>query len=507
MPISPIVPIIPIVGTTGSPITQLTVLGSYCTHKRAGCWLAPHGRHRTVGVVARKSWSATLAAVMVAGTVARAADLGPPASLAALIGHIETVAAEEVFDPDDLPPRVPDAELLERRTRDRQAPSAAPRAGSRSTGERRPATSDSPPHHEKGIGEESIIVEPSEHDALSWLVSSGTQLHRGHWYFAGDAVLLHRSTAPRQNLTFFGTVTTGGQVIPISILMDTETDGFQYEPGMRLTLGRYLGRDNRNRDHLWEFNFLGLFDWESAAAVTATPGSGNFLLLAADGNVEGFNFAQLHEYSYTSDLNSFELNYKLRFRLSRDRLVLSPEGEWQRECTPGWTPSFLGGVRVITVDETFGLGSVGFQPTDGSPPDTARYDIRTNNNLVGLQIGAELLEQHCNWSVGVRTKLGGLVNFASQESLLQINVDPPPDFPEFREASDTQLGFLAELGLVASYHFRPNIALRASYDFLYVQGLALGPQQLQFNFADPPDVVSGNHIFYDGASVGLEIVW
>ena len=458
-------------------------------------------------VAARKSWIASVAIWLL---IAVSANGQRPSHT----GDIETLAAQDVFDPTDLPPQAPDSEFLEPRTLKKSAPQTESRSGtprSRETDETDAATAHP--------GEESTVYESGEGDALSWLVTSGTQLHRGYWYFASDAILWHRSTAPKQTLTTIvhpsPLVQSGLQT---SVGLTTDAPGFKYEPGMRITLGRYLGRDNRNRDHLWEFTYLGLNDWESSAAVGIDQNvfENAFLFLGPNpsGDFPAFNFALNHSYTYTSDLNSFELNRKLRFRLGRDRILLNPDGEWQRECTPGWTPSFFGGVRAMQVDENFTFVSLGGRFDDDNnfifvpEEENARYEIQTNNELVGLQIGTELYEQHCNWSFGVRAKLGGLVNFANQKSFLQItSLENPIDFPAFREASDTQLSFLAELGIVASYQLKPNVALRASYDFMYLQGLALGPQQHQFNFAAPPKLVSGNHILYDGASAGLEIVW
>ena len=453
-----------------------------------------------MGVAAQKCWIAGVAIWLLIAASASGQRLSRA-------GEIETLAAQDVFDPTDLPPPAPDSEFLEPRVLKKPAPQVDRRsAAPRSRESHEPDASIAHPD------EESVVYETSEGDAMSWLVTSGTQLHRGQWYFATDAILWHRSTPPKQTFSVIRAPTALGVLNVVGL--ESEVPGFKYEPGMRITVGRHLGRDNRNRDHSWELSYLGLTNWETAAAVTIDrnifPDAFLFFAPNPSGNLTAFNFALSHSYAYTSDLNSFELNGKLRFRLGRDRLILNPEGEWQRECNPGWTPSFFGGVRVINVDENFAFVSLGTNANGNSAPEqeNARYEIKTNNDLVGLQIGAELIEQHCNWSFGVRTKLGGLVNFGGQQSFLQItSVQNPIEFPEFREASDTQLSFLAELGIVASYHFKPNVALRASYDFMFLQGLALAPQQIQMNFAAPPQLNSGNHIFYDGASVGLEIVW
>jgi hypothetical protein len=194
---------------------------------------------------------------------------------------------------------------------------------------------------------------------------------------------------------------------------------------------------------------------------------------------------------------------KIRGRLANDRLVVLPDGEWVRECAPGWIPAFSAGLRYISIDEEFIFTAEGANPAT----QNARYAINTQNDLVGFQLGLDMIEQHCNWSYGIRGKVGGMVNVAEQHS--RVNIVDPGGNPAPRDeiASGHQLSFLAELGLVATYQLRPNLALRASYDFVYVQGVALAPQQLQFNTAAAADINTGSYVLLDGGSIGIEYVW
>lgn len=366
-------------------------------------------------------------------------------------------------------------------------------------------------------GAESVVIDASGqyvHDdwmyeddsSFAWLISSGTWLHRGRWFGQAEATLMHRSTAPRQVLSDipfdvpnFGTF--------FSDAMTTESAGFGYEPGLRVTVGKYLGRDDGNRDRTLEFTFLGLNDWTAQHAITNSTGD---IRTPLDRGVGGFNFATQHEYSYDSSFNSFEMNAKISKRLGRDRMVLKPDGHWQRQCDPGRTPTFLAGFRAITIDEHFVFSSVGAPFVDNNMMTIERnghYAIDAQNRLFGVQIGGEMIQQHCNWSFGVRGKIGGYANFVDQHSV--VTIDDQFLGSDFRDerASDVQMTFGAELGLVGTYQIRPNIALRCAYDFMYLQGIALGPQQLDFNGEPVPNVRSGSHIFFDGGSIGLEVVW
>lgn len=343
------------------------------------------------------------------------------------------------------------------------------------------------------------------------LISSGTWLHRGRWFSQMEASLVQRSTAPRQILSdiplIFGTQTF------FSEAMTTESSGFGYEPGLRVTVGKYLGRDGENRDRTLEFTFWGLNEWTSQHAIAAVNPSNESSLLRTplDRGIGAYNFATAHQYAYESNLNSFEVNAKISRRLGRDQMVLTPDGHWERQCAPGKTPTFLGGFRIITIDEEFSFDAqrTGLSSITNLPDASGTYDIDAQNRLFGLQLGAEMIQQHCNWSFGVGGKIGGYANFVDQTTTVRVSDTRTGLSSSSRDesASDVQMALGAELKLLGTYQIRPNIALRCSYDFIYLQGLALAPQQLDFNAAPQPNVRSGAHQFLNGGSVGLEIVW
>ena len=66
---------------------------------------------------------------------------------------------------------------------------------------------------------------------------------------------------------------------------------------------------------------------------------------------------------------------------------------------------------------------------------------------------------------------------------------------------------LAEFGLITRYQLRPNLAIRASYDFTWIQGVALAPEQATFNSAAPEVVNVGGSMLLQGGSIGFEWVW
>jgi hypothetical protein len=378
-----------------------------------------------------------------------------------------------------------------------------------------------------------------------------------NWYTYQEVRILARNWPQTLGLTyedaFIGLDSGGNPVYTPRAIMTTRAAGFDVAAGYAATVGRYLGRDMEDRDRFLEFSYWGLNDWRESRAVTGerltdsttfapntvTFGSLNSGFDPASGApsisfpyntiptttfnspvghsillpVGGFNRADEQQISYQSDINNFELNLRFRPRHRPDRLVLYPNGKWRRECRPGRYFSYLFGVRVMSIDETFDWRSRGSFEVNGAPFSdvSAEYLVRTRNDLVGLQVGADMIYRRCKWSGGFRGKVGPCINFASQVSRGVTNTagDPyatiPLDFGT--SASKDDLAFIGEFGIVGTYSVRPNLILRASYDLMWVAGLALASEQIVFQ-TDPPDAIDTYGLnFYQGFSLGFEWLW
>lgn len=412
-------------------------------------------------------------------------------------------------------------------------------------------------------GESLLVQEPVDLDGGTFgdypvgpccAVCGGGACCPPNWYLDQGVRFLTRERARRIPLTFvdefIGFDTDGNPVFTPSPVMTTRSPGFDFAAGYAATVGYYLGRDAVNRDQFLEFSYWGLNDWRESRAVTGerltdsvnfapnvvTFGSLNSGFDPTTGAtspsfpffgtpsttfnsrvnhsaalpVGGFNRADEQWAFYQSDIHNFELNLRFRPRGGRDRLVLHPNGRWRRECRPGRYISYLFGVRVMSVEEGFDWHSRGSFEVNGAPFSTVSGDylVRTYNDLVGLQIGADLTFRNCQWSWGVRTKAGPYINFASQTSRCFNDAagDPYASVPlDFRTSADKDdAAFIGEVGFIGTYTFRPNLILRASYDFMWVVGLALAPEQIVFE-TDPPDGINANGLgFYHGLTLGFE---
>ena len=357
-------------------------------------------------------------------------------------------------------------------------------------------------------------------DALVY--SSGDWMNDGCWFADADIVLMHRAN-PKSRVLALDTTFPATDGLNPTASMATANRGFHIAPGIRGTIGHYVGRDWANRDQSVEFTALGLFDWEKSDGVASSfpqrlysPFDPGFVFDPAIGLrnavIGGFAASDVQEFEYTTNLNSFELNFRTRYRLARDVMTAMPDGTWTRQLDPGPTPSLLAGLRYYRINETFNWNSQRFNnPALGQNNlgnASGNYDIETSNDLFGVQFGADWTRQEKEWRMGAWIKLGGLVNFSHQHSTVVVDDNFfSGDINSDRQASEDVFTFAGEAGLSGAYHFNPNVSLRGGLELLWIQSVAVAPEQISFNFAAPPTVDLSGNVFYMGASVGLEVIW
>ena len=366
--------------------------------------------------------------------------------------------------------------------------------------------------------QDSSFVDPADwHGDDSWdqwyeppapTCHSGTWFNRGKWYARQDFVYMSRFSTDTRTLIGDFTAVDPQTQVPLESTTTGRSLGF--EPGGRITLGRFLCRDQKNRDHSLEFAFFGLFDWQQSNGMVGRSVNSLFTLIdpytATADQVGGFNAVQEQSFTYDSSFDSYEMNYVIAQRLGRDRLEMSPEGEWVRKLSPSHISTFLGGPRYISTGEGFDWRSA------AADPDVANglYQVTTNNQLVGLQFGHELIIQRPKFRFGIRNKVGGYINYSDQNTFVNI-VDSRQgttgDQTRIESGNAHDMTFIYDLNIMAAYHIRPNLAIRAGYDFMFINQLALAPEQL--TFVPPPSsrIVTGGALLLNGFSLGLEMVW
>jgi len=354
-----------------------------------------------------------------------------------------------------------------------------------------------------------------EQDATLFYSSNNT-FRRGLWYSKAEFVVLLR---------------TEGQDVPISAdqsdgvidesqftlnrpVITSKTTDHTYEPGVRLTLGKFLGQDVANRDHSLEFTFFGLFEFEDTASIrsTALPGYLDTALgafkfetygLGIIGNnvIQGFTGGLIHTTDYQTDLNSGEVNYRIMGRPLRDRIALQPNGSWVRHGTASALQTFVIGARYIKMNEEFKYLSEFFESDD-----TGFLNVCTGNDMFGLHAGLEISEAYTNWSWGARGRFGGLYNLADRNSFLRVVTNGDVLKQREQKVTKNNLAAVVEAGLAAQYQLRTNLVARVSYDAMYITGIASAPENLGLAPEWPNFEVTGD-VLYHGLSVGFEMLW
>ena len=214
-------------------------------------------------------------------------------------------------------------------------------------------------------------------DGPAPIFSTGSWWWRGNWYTQMDVVVLDRSD-PRQR---------GNIIIDPQIVGFTENDlaKLNYTPGTRLTLGKFLGRDASSRDHMVEFSFLGLFDWDAGRTLTsdAPLGMGTLTEQIFSGTNDlfsPFRGGDRQTYQYSTDLNDFQLNYRLQTRPGKDVMALQPNGMWVQHAQAGQVRSLLMGMRASSIDEEVDYSTRTFGQISRDDVTTATTTIQANGS-------------------------------------------------------------------------------------------------------------------------------
>jgi hypothetical protein len=356
-------------------------------------------------------------------------------------------------------------------------------------------------------------------------ISSGTWLDRGMWYAEADGVVGARVWTKRDkfmasqdinvnNPLFFRSaqvVAGGGGGV---VALDSNRNIFlkRAHPGedaaANVTLGRFLFRDDDDRDHALEFTAEGGGDWNQDLVLSSTTPFNLYVPFITDGGNPSFDAgggtpntgSSRQEVKYSNRLTNFELNYRVKQRLGRDQMVMDPNGGWRREASNGWTKDYLFGMRFMNLHDILDWTAEDIQTVGAD----ARYLITTQNDLIGTQIGGGFGYETGRWSLGIENKIGLFINDASAKSDLDFTATDTDDFHlHFHE--DT-LTFLDQTELLGRWHLTPNFSIRAGLQLLFLTSQATAPEQANF-------ISTFSHLdtrrdpYYLGGSMGFEGYW
>jgi hypothetical protein len=141
-------------------------------------------------------------------------------------------------------------------------------------------------------------------------------------------------------------------------------------------------------------------------------------------------------------------------------------------------------------------------PAGNYPPF---WNTGTTNNLYGVQIGVDgkILELG-RLSLDGLIKAGLFDNIAEQSTGVSLQKVVYPS-----TAATNHAAFASEASLQLKYQLTEGLALKAGYEALWFDGVALAPGQIQETYSTPSNVRAlgvncGSSVFFQGATFGLE---
>lgn len=304
------------------------------------------------------------------------------------------------------------------------------------------------------------------------------------WTATADAVVMHRSPSGRQPLLY----DSGSQ----SYLLDAADLKYNYSVGPRLSLIRHGICDCIDI----ELNYFSIEGWNAVADYPAGTLPLPFAVLTLDQTLPlPVNAVRFEERSrlYSSELNA--------------RLPLS-----------GRLNVYSGFRWIELYDGYQAQGTEAVLSTDFS------HSVRAYNHLYGFQVGADIdffqrgrqvsqfgpttlvCDQCSPISLKGFAKSGVYYNAADQGSEFSN-----PDYIGTLWASDSgsHTAFVGEIGLLGCYQFNEHISVRAGYQVMWIEGVALAAEQIaSTNFGGGVTALdTRGSLFYHGAIAGLELNW
>ena len=275
-----------------------------------------------------------------------------------------------------------------------------------------------------------------------------------------------------------------GTVSSVSIIQGyaiERDNSFDISAGLDIRAKRYLGRNAKNVNFFLEFEYWGLNEWKM---------TNRYLFYGL--NSEGESVVEDMEYKVRSTINSLELNLRVQPRGTlHDRMVYLPNGRVQRQCRQGWNGNMLVGIRYFNQKDNGLLSNL----TEGY-----FIDCETDNNMLGFQLGVELIDQHCMWNWGINGKIAPLYNWSDRTYTVSGS-----DIAI--KAAEGQLAGLADIGLWVNYRFTKRLTGRFQYNIMWITGVAQATSQIVQGVNDRYAIDNDTTEFMQGLTLSMEYAW
>lgn len=161
--------------------------------------------------------------------------------------------------------------------------------------------------------------------------------------------------------------------------------------------------------------------------------------------------------------------------------------------------TLLSGFRMIELNEEYNAFGTGTQTQT-----PVLLDVKAYNHMYGYQLGAvgEIFNLGGPLQIEALCKAGVYGNFADQ-NIRAANVG---FIDQTLSAAMERVSFMGEIGLTAKYAITERLAFRASYQAMWLTGVALAPEQIDVsNFTLGATKVNlDGGVFYHGGGMGFE---
>ena len=292
-----------------------------------------------------------------------------------------------------------------------------------------------------------------------------------------ESLLLQRDTGPDR---IFARILNTNNNVGTTSGIGTDNWTFDFEPGLRLTIGRPLGDTS-----LLEGTYFGLYDFDAKTSLS------NRQVTIVSGNTDGdgndlIDTIANQATQYSSNLHSAELNVRTYYNVYPHM-------------------SLLVGFRFLRMDEVFRVNESG---TNGGVDATSFLRQETCNSMLGVQIGGDLQAQVFDHLLaGIFWRTGFLSNINQTKN--EIGASTATTFLASQTTSEQGIDLtgLIEAGANVSIDLCEWAVLHGGYQLMFISGVALAPSQTIPATGAAQFVNDDENMFLHGPHLGLEIHW
>ncbi len=322
----------------------------------------------------------------------------------------------------------------------------------------------------------------------------GVDQNGPHYFdFSAEALYWQKERSGDPSVDFVKAGINGPTVI------GTDNLDFNKEAGMRL-----IGRYDVGALTLLEVGYSGLFEWGSvqqvndAGGIFFTPFS-NFGV-GFDTNGDGIPDQAVGG----AGLNSTEAATSVRVESLSE--LHNAEISFRRYWIgyhPRVTGTLLMGARYTRLTEDLNINTIAI--------GSAQFATQTENNLVGFQLGGDVwIAVRQGIRIGGQGK-AGIYNNRMESAANISSTDLAGPLSEFVRGD--RVSFIGEGGVSMICDVLPSVSLRAGYDVLFINTVALASNNFNFDNAPflggtrSPFLIEESSALYHGFHAGMEYTW